>query len=454
MNGFPGRVVRVLTVLLVPTPGLLSAQESPFDRAATLIEAGQLVRALAVYDSLLAIDGEDLPARLGRAHVLSWTGRDAAAEGEFGRVLAADPSNLSARLGQGYNHAWRGRYEEAERAFLEARALNPESVEVAKARAYLALWRSDSTEAMERFQALAQSDADDAGVWESLGNAQLSAGRPGAALQSFQRVLTLAPEREAARRGLEAAHYTPAKVELSVWGGYTAFSRPQDVQGDSENRVGIRSGRLALRINPNLTVWGMVDDGLSLDNRGLATAGDHIPSYLAGGLLGWGGRFITKVEAGWRELGTAGQRMVSAEQVVGLPNSLSLKAGAWVGPRDDHQTEWVAHGGLGFPLSSRFSVELLGFLSDNGLPGGDGKRVLLSGDYRFPSGWQVMGGGAFGETGIGLSETTKIGEGFFSVSMPIRGGHRAQLSLRHQSLADADGITVASLGITLGLMGG
>ena len=150
-----------------------------------------------------------------------------------------------------------------------------------------------------------------------------------------------------------------------------------------------------------------------------ATAGDHIPSYLAGGLLGWGGRFITKVEAGWRQLGTVGQRMVSAERVVGLPGSVFLKAGGWAGPRDDDQTEWVAHGGLGFPLGSRFSLEVLGFLSDNGLPGGDGKRVLVSGDYRFPSGWQVTGGGAFGETGIGLSETTDVGEGFFSLSMPI-----------------------------------
>jgi len=448
------RILKAFAGILLAFPGFLAGQQNTLDQAAAFIGGGQLDRALAVYEDLLSVDNGNTSARLGRAHILSWMGQDAAADREFLRVLATDQSNLSAQLGRGYNHAWRGRFDEADQAFLGARALAPESVEVSKAIAELALWRGEATEAVKRFDALAQSNPTDVGVLESLGNAQLAAGQPEAAKRSFQRALAVAPERDSARRGLEAAHFTPAKVELSLWGGYTAFSGPHDVPGASENRTGIRTGRLAIRINPNVTIWGMVDDGLSLDNRGLATAGDHIPSYLAGALLGWGGRFITKLEAGWRELGTVGQQMVSAEQVVRLSNSLSLKGGGWVGPRDDDQTEWVVHGGLGFPLGSRLSVEVLGFLSDNGLPGGDGKRALVSGDYRFASGWQVTGGGAYGETGIGLSETTNIAEAFLSLSIPVIGAHRAHFSLRHQSLADADDITVASIGVSLGLLGG
>jgi len=448
------QTLRLLAGLFLAMPGILTAQQNSLDRASTLIGQGQLTEALAVYDGLLSADDGNAAARLGRAHVLSWVGRDTEADREFSRLLAAEPANLSAHLGRGYNHAWQGRYEEAGIAFREAQALAPDAVEVSKALAELALWRGEGAEAVERFRSLAQAHPSDAGILESLGHAQLSAGQPGSAKRSFQSALAVAPDRGSARRGLEAAHFTPAKLELSFWGGYSAFSGPADIPGASENRAGIRAGQLAFRLNPNVTFWGRFDDGLSMDNRGLATAGDHIPSYLAGALVGWGGRFITKLEAGWRELGTVGQQMVSAEQVVGLPNSLSLKAGAWIGPRGDDQTEWVAHGGFGFPLNSRFSVEVLGFLSDNGLPGGDGKRALVSGDYRFPSGWQVTGGGAFGETGIGLSETTNITEGFLSLSIPVVGTHRAHFSLRHQSLADADNVTVASLGVTLGLVGG
>ena len=432
----------------------LGAQESYAERASALINAGRLDQALSVYDSALVRNEEDLTARLGRAHVLAWTQQDALAAVEFDGVLARDPSNLSALLGLGYNHAWHGRYAEASGLFDRAHSVAPDSPDVAKAMAQLALWQGRAREAVQRFGELARSHPEDADLAVGLGQAHLTASEPGAARSAFRRALSMTPGRDDARRGLEASFFSPAKLELSIWGGYTAFNGSGATPVNGENGTGIRTMRLAARPLSNLTVWALVDDGLSLDNPALVTAGDHVPASLGGAILAWGGRYFSKVEVGWRDQNSVGQRMVSAEQVVVLPSPIYLKGGAWLGDREDGQTEWVAHGGGGVSLSPRLSIELLGFLSDNGLPGGEGNRVLLSGDYRFPSGWQITGGGAFGETGISLSRTTEVREGFGTLSLPVGGGHRLSLALRHQALADAEDLTVVSLGITLAFLGG
>jgi tetratricopeptide (TPR) repeat protein len=445
------RIAALTLLVLAPLP--LHAQPVTLEHAASLAAEGRLEAALATYDQLHRLDPTDVAVRLGRGHVLAWLGRDDDAQAAFADVLAQDATNLSALLGVAFNHAWRGRYDDARAGFEEVLALEPGFAEAQRGLAFVAQWSGRHSEALERFGRLLESDPGNADLALALAQTHLSAGQPRAARAGFLRVLELAPTRAEARAGLEAASRTPSQVELSVWAGYTSFAgaaAPSDLASD---RFGVRSARLAVRASPSLTLWGMVDDGLSYDNRALAGVGEHVPSYTGGAQILWGGRFLTRVEGGRREVATVGQRLASVEQVVLLPSSVALKAGLWLGVRDDERTERVAHLGVSIAATPRLTVESLAFLSSAGLPDGDGSRGVVVADYRFANGWTAGGGLAYGRTGIGLDRTTDVAEGHASVSAPILDVHRVHATVRHQRLADADGITMVALGFSLGVWG-
>ena len=443
MTRFP---IAAIVLLVAGSPAAARAQAPPAERAASAIARGELPFARAIYDSVLAADPDDRGMRVARGHVLSWLGEHDAALSDFALALQADSADVSAWLGTGYASAWSRRWEDANRAFRQAAARVPGAAEPAKGLAYVALWRGDRSAAIKAFRDLTERYPNDAEVYAGLGLAQLADGRGRAARSAYGEALRLDSASSDARRGHEATRFLPAALEVTAWGGYTRFS---DIPA-TDGRLGLRSAQLALQASPGARVWVGYDDGLALDNPALVVSGDHVPWVTGGGYVAWGGAFGTKIEGGWRDLGLGKQWTASLEQVAMLPSGVVIKVNAWRGFQSDDPVEWVAGAGVSVPASRRLRLELLGFTSGNGVAGGDGYRVLVSGTYRLPTGLELGGGVAAGRTPLDVVSTRSLVEGCATASVPI-GAQRVLVQVRHQGVGQGPDFTALVLGLTLAL---
>ncbi|HEX6535662.1 MAG TPA: tetratricopeptide repeat protein [Gemmatimonadaceae bacterium] len=438
--------------------------------AARLAATGNHAKAEAVYDSVLAVDPNILAARLGRAYVRSWQREDTLARQDFQGVLRVDTANVSALTGLGYNYAWAGDWDDAEARFQQALHYAPENIDADKGLAYVSLWRGDSTEAVRRFQDVVERHPHDAEALVGLGQASLKAGNTSRARDAFRRALALDPTRADARQGLAATRVvTRPRVELSLWGGYTAFSGVNDTplargNGDT-GQFGVRFAEAAYWLRPNVRLWAQYENGLTLDNIAFVRAGETAPAYYLGGFVNYGaGRYTSRLEGGFRDLpGGVRQTLVRGEQVFDVTPSTVVKAGGWLGPRNDHRTEWLGYGAVGFQVAPRLRVEPTFFYSRSGFPGESQRRVLLYGEYAFRNGWKVGTGIAGGVSDLRTTpsilpgdpllpdgtDREKLWDAYVITEAPF-GAHRAHMLLRHQQILHGTGLTVVALGVTLG----
>lgn len=91
-----------------------ATQQEALDAASRLAAGGQHAAAEAAYDRILASDGKNPAALVGRGYTRAWQKNYTAAETDFRGALALDAGSLAARNGLGYNLAWAGRHAEAE----------------------------------------------------------------------------------------------------------------------------------------------------------------------------------------------------------------------------------------------------------------------------------------------------------------------------------------------------
>jgi Tfp pilus assembly protein PilF len=464
----------VATLRATSAPAVAAANVAGGRAAGLMLEAARLAatgnhaRAETVYDSVLAIDPNIIAARLGRAYVRSWQRKDSLARQDFQTVLRADSANVSALTGLGYNYAWGGAWDDAEARFHQALRIAPSSIDAARGLAYVALWRGDAREAVHRFQSVAELHPHDAETQVGLGQAEIAAENPARARTAFQRALSLDPGRADARNGLAATRtVTRPPFELSLWGGYTSFSDASDIPttGGGTSGIGVRFAEVAYWPTPTTRVWVQYENGLSLDNVTFVRAGKTAPSFYLGGFTNYGdGRYTSRLEAGYRRLpGDIDQGMVRAEQVINLQPSGTVKLGGWIGPRSDHHTEWLGYGAFGWQLTPHLRVEPTIFYSRSGVPGESERRLLLYGEYAFPSGVKLGTGIAGGiatpasvpsllpvDPLAATQENQKLWDAFLIAEAPF-GVHRAHLLLRHQQILHSTGLTVVALGFTLGL---
>jgi tetratricopeptide (TPR) repeat protein len=436
--------------------------------AARLAASGRHAAAEAVYDSVLAVDSNIVAARLGRAYVRSWERKDDAARSDFLAVLRADSLNVSALTGLGYNYAWAGNYAEAEARFREALRIAPDNEDADKGLAYVALWRGDAREAARRFQGVTERHSRDAEAQVGLGQSYLRLEEPDRARAAFERALAIDPQRRDAREALRVARAsTRPLIELTAWGGYTAFSNEPSlpaISGNGNSELGIRFAEIAYWPARNVRVWAQYENGLTLDNIAYVRAGETAPAYYVGGFVSYRGRYTTRLETGIRDLpGDVRQSLVRAEQVVTFPSAAAIKFGGWLGPRSDHTTEWLAHAAVSWPVTQRFRIEPTFFYSRSGAPGASEQRLLLFGEYAFANGWKLGSGIAGGRADPGSAprllpidpltrdqDTQNLWDAFVITEVPV-GTHRGHFLLRHQQIIHGTGLTVVALGFTLGL---
>ncbi|MGE3799838.1 MAG: hypothetical protein AB7H80_02345 [Candidatus Kapaibacterium sp.] len=236
---------------------------------------------------------------------------------------------------------------------------------------------------------------------------------------------------------------------LTLHGGFTTYELDTEVSQDS--RLGVRFVQLTLHPSQKLYLWGQYDDGLSLDNPGLADRSINSPAYYAGGFLNYGTVHTTRLEVGLRNLpDSVNQTLIRGEQVYTTANGTALKAGGWLGFRSDDRLEWIFHTGVNFPFKERIRVEPAFFYSRTGLPEEYQWRAFLGGEYQTDQQLLLSAGLALGELFV-YREQQKRGiiDGFVSGTLPITSQLKAHAIARHETVANSVTITSLVLGFTI-----
>jgi len=174
-------MLTVCTFLLAVSlfaPALAEAESGrELDRGVAQVRSGEYNAAVATLKEILEEDTGNREARLWLARALGFSGDFAGGEKEYREVLSAFPGDVEARLGLADVLAWQKRYREA------------------------GLILSD----------LAKERPGDTEVWTRRGKVAFWAGEPEEAKRHFDRVLTLDPGNEEARRGLDLIAGKPAR---------------------------------------------------------------------------------------------------------------------------------------------------------------------------------------------------------------------------------------------------
>lgn len=241
-------------------------------------------------------------------------------------------------------------------------------------------------------------------------------------------------------------------LEVEAWGGYSAFANtPASTTGNRADGLGLRSLEVALWPSAAVRLFGRYDNSLSLDNLTLLRSGRRIPTWSGGALIDWGGRFTTVVRAGHRTLpGQVGQSLLGVEQVVYTGGGSALKAGAELGPRGDHRTEWIAHAGISVPAGSRLRMEPVLFYARSGVAGERQWRALLASELRVGARSSIgagVAGGRIDGSPAGLNGT--VWDSYVRVSTALGAMSRVHLLARHERAPGSSPLTTVALGLSL-----
>ncbi len=212
MTGKTSRLCRLLLVLfhLLPLPAAAD-RGGDLDAGVAQVRSGEYAAATETLRGILENDPGNREARLWLARALSFSGDFRGGEREYREVLSAYPGDVEARLGLSDVLAWQKRYRESGLVLSDLGKERPEDPEVWVRRGKVAFWD----------------------------------GNPEEAKRHFAQTLSLDPENEEAKRGLDliaakAARVTRTEVEL---GG--AYLRIRRANPGSQVHAAVRDKRIA-----------------------------------------------------------------------------------------------------------------------------------------------------------------------------------------------------------------
>ncbi len=174
--------------------------------AESLRKRGRNDEALELYRAVLEIDPDHAFAYAGMAHALFKLKRYEEAVDAVGRSLSLDPDPRRAparHVLQGHAYRELGRTEESLAQYERALAVDPG---YRTAVDHLALGRFGQKryrEALELYRKLLEGDPDNAQAHSNIGATLYYLGEPEQALSAFERAVSLNPDLETARNGLE-----------------------------------------------------------------------------------------------------------------------------------------------------------------------------------------------------------------------------------------------------------
>lgn len=413
-----------------------AAENELFAVADQHARAGEIAEMERTYETLLAVEPNNLRALNGLATARAWRGKYDAAEATYDEILARDPDNLEALRGQGYARAWAGQYEGALYAFERAQAVAPGDFGSRKGTAYVYLWSGDYARAEETFSTLAEEYPGDAEILTALGQAQLQRGENRDAVDSFKLALATDPTWDAALSGRRAAWNATPMFEASAWYGST-----------SNAGSGLRMVELAWWASEATRLSVRYDDSLSLDNPALVRSGETAETYLAGVTHRIGSRWSVTADAGLRQLPDGDQNLYRGE--LSWNHELGrITLGSQLGDHDLGYDDTLNYVGAGIPIGSRWRIESTYYSSETGPASNEEWRTIVNTEYRGDSGWSLLVGGGFGrvETIAGAGEDD-VEVAHAIAFLPVFGYHRINLTLRREQVG-GESYNIAMLGFT------
>ena len=212
---------------------LLAVTQAAADDAAAdaAFDAGDNVKALALYEEVLAQSPNDVHALVRSGMLLSWDRRFDEALARYGRALTIDPKEPKARLERAKVFLWSRRYAQARDAFGAILAENPgdRDARLALARAYS--WDGRQEEARAEYQRALAASPDDAEALLGIGQTFAWSGQGSTARPYYERALAASP-------GLKEAEIGLAYLDLDAGDAAAAAKRAKALgeahPGDAE----------------------------------------------------------------------------------------------------------------------------------------------------------------------------------------------------------------------------
>lgn len=158
------------------------------------LEAGLTDEALSAFDAGLLLAPGQVALTLQRAHCLRRLGRNQEALSGYLQVVQADPQRLDAWRGLARVQSVLGQLDAALLSRERALQLAPNDREILFEHATALLSAGRTAQSAQHLQALLNSDAGDARLWDWLGRVRLKQGDLGAARTAFEQAQTHDPD--------------------------------------------------------------------------------------------------------------------------------------------------------------------------------------------------------------------------------------------------------------------
>jgi len=413
-----------------------TADAGPFEDADRAAQESRLGDMQAIYEQILESDPANVRALTGKAAAQAWQGDYLGAQATYASALRLAPDDLNARIGLGYAFAWAGDYTKAHSSFHAALKTDPFNLGARKGIGYTYLWSGDYELALDSFDLASSIAPTDAEIAEASGHASLELGHARDAIASYQKTLTLDPQRKSAERARHAAYTRAPALEVSARYGSTS-----DVDS------GLRSVEVAHWPTLSTRLNLRYDDSLSLDNRTLAQRGNDAPGYYFGVQQTVGSRWMGLMEFGQRQLLDGDQNLASLG-IVRHKGASAMKVGAQIGRHDAGYTDSLLFGSLAFPVFEKWQIEPAVYVSEFGAADDNEWRAVINTMFQPDPRWHV--GLRIGQGEIDALDpandgrTTLLGAW---ASVYVNDQTALDLSLRHEK-SPTETLDIALLGIT------
>lgn len=421
-----------------------SAYAQSIDQARALAVSGRHLEAEKMYKQLLEKDPDNLQVLLEAAYNYSWAGKYDHAKKAFDRVLVQSPNQAEALIGKGYNLAWAGEYAAAKTPFQILDKAQPDNWESKRGLGYVYLWQGNSPVAIRYFEELILAFPRQTEYYIALGQAYLQDGQIKMARIALQSGLAIEPNHPVANELLNATYQQASIVDLDLQTGYS-------VADDTKN-FGLRTIQLSGRINKSLRLFARYDNSLSLDLASLVRQNQEAKAISAGGVVTWNRRFTTRLDYGMRLLpAKVNQQIFSGEQVVFLPNNMTLKAGGFVGFSQGVNNEWMTYLGLRLPVGKFYAIEPFYFYARVENNPVAESRFMLNNQIRLAKGYEMNIGLIYGQASVSTENINNNVHGAYcSTILPFSRYVWGLASLRWEK-GPFNSLTVVSAGIKLRL---
>lgn len=407
-----------------------------FATADRYAQLGKFQEMLNTYNQILDHSSNNIRALNGKGTALSWLGRFTAAQQVFIEALSIEPNNVESLTGLGYAYAWDRQDRKAIQVFMNAVAIDPDNLGAQKGLGFAYLWSGQYQQSITQFSSLREQYPLDPEPHAGIGQAHLALGHSRRAKESFDKALSLEPDRDDARNGRRDAFLQKARGDLSIWYGTTSG-------GDS----GVRLVEGSAWINKRTKVFAIYDNSLSLDNPALARDDEKAETYELGVFREFSKHWLGTASVGYRDLPNKEHQNVYKAEVARFIGANIVKLGAQVSPHSEDFTDHVYHFGFGFPVTDRWRLEPILYLSETGGTNDDEWRAVLNADYVSVDGWKLNLGAGYGDIDSAISGASgSVRVANVSATIPV-GFHRLHFTARREESPTND-FTVLMVGFT------